>query len=182
MATKKAAGEKAKGGAPRKPGRPSSYTLETAEAICEAIARGKALHRICEAEGMPDPVTVYRWLNENEEFRNRYARARERQADLYAAEIIEIADDSSDDELFVESSDASGAGARRVCNNEFVQRSKLRVDARKWAAARLAPKKYGDRVMNEITGADGGPVEINEVQRAARIAAILSGAKRRAGK
>src|SRR5260370_29653217 len=73
----------------------------------------------------------------------RYARAREEQADKLFREIIEIADDASGD--YVTTSDG-----KRIVDHENIRRSRLRVDARKWAAARLAPKKYGDRVLVEI--------------------------------
>jgi hypothetical protein len=87
-----------------------------------------------------------------------YARAREAQAELYASEIIDISDDATQDELFTDE-------GKRVCNAEFVMRSKLRVDARKWVASKLLPKKYGDKVTQEITGKDGkdlpaGPTNI----------------------
>ena len=73
------------------------------------------------------------------------------QADYYAEEIIEISDDSSGDELTDED------GKTRI-NSEFVNRSRLRVDTRKWLMARMAPKKYGDKITQEVTGADGTPL------------------------
>jgi hypothetical protein len=72
-------------------------------------------------------------------------RAREEQADKLFRETIEIADDKSGD--YITTSDG-----KRVVDHENIQRSRLRVDARKWAAARLAPKKYGDRVEHDIKG------------------------------
>jgi len=86
---------------------------------------------------MPDKSTVLRWLGdeENLEFRDRYARAREMQADVLFDEVLEIADDTSGDW----SEDDDG---RRIFDHEHVQRSRLRVDARKWAAGKLAPKRY----------------------------------------
>jgi len=62
-----------------KTGRPTSYNTEIAHAICEEMAHtDHSLRRICDAEGMPDPATVYRWLEAHEDFRERYARERER--------------------------------------------------------------------------------------------------------
>src|SRR6516225_264540 len=75
----------------------------------------------------------------------RYTRAREAQADKFFREIIEIADDASRD--YVATSDG-----KRIVDHENIQRSRLRVDARKWAAARLAPKKYGDRIEHDHKG------------------------------
>ena len=80
-----------------------------------------------------------------DDFRDQYARAREEQADKIFREIIEIADDASGD--YVTTSDG-----KRIVDHENIQRSRLRVDARKWAAARLAPRKYGDRVEHDHKG------------------------------
>ncbi|OSI34568.1 hypothetical protein [Neisseria dumasiana] len=97
------------------------------ERICDMLAQGKSMVAICGLEDMPAQSTVYKWLAESEEFSERYARAREMQADLYADQIIRIADD---------------------CEPEAaaVAKAKAQIDARKWLAARLAPKKYGDRL------------------------------------
>ena len=76
-----------------KTGRPTTYSQEIADAICEELATtDHALHRICEREGMPDHATVYRWIASNQDFCDKYARARERQADFLAAQVVEIAD------------------------------------------------------------------------------------------
>src|SRR5260370_40206331 len=77
------------------------------------------------------------------DFRDQYARAREEQADKLFREIIEIADDASGD--YVTTSDG-----KTIVDHENIQRSRLRVDARKWAAARLAPKKYGDHISHDV--------------------------------
>jgi len=123
--------------------RPSTYTPELADLICEQIADGKSLRSICAAEGMPGKSTVFRWLAENEAFRDQYARAREAQADALADDILDIADYSARDTYTDEN------GNERT-NTEVVARSRLRVDARKWIAAKLKPKVYGDRT--ELTG------------------------------
>jgi hypothetical protein len=93
-----------------------------------------------------------------EEFSHMYAKARESQAEVLADQIIEIADDSTGDYIFVESQDKDGQGAKKVVNKEYVKRSALRVDARKWAAAKLLPKKYGDKTQMEHSGPNGGAI------------------------
>jgi len=119
-------------------GRPSLYNDQIVEEICEEIARGAALHRLCEdRKDFPAESAVYRWLEKHDDFREKYARARERQAERRAEEIILIADTEKD-----------AAVARN------------RIDARKWAAAKLLPKKYGEKYTTEITGPGGGPVEL----------------------
>lgn len=80
--------------------------------------------------------TVWDWLASDREFSQQYARAKIFCADCLADEIIEIADDSSRDTYI----DRKG---QRVINHKAIARAKLRIDARKWLAAKLAPKKYG---------------------------------------
>ncbi len=91
---------------------------------------------------MPAIRTVMYWLQRHEDFMQQYARAREIQAELLAEEIIEIADDSSGDVIV----DDDG---KEQTNHERVARSRLRVDARKWYASKLAPKRYGDRIQHD---------------------------------
>jgi hypothetical protein len=136
-------------------GRPSDYSPELTTAICIRLGLGESLREICREEDMPSKTTVMRWLAEHREFRDQYASAREAQADYYAEEIIEIADDGSND--WMERKNGSGE-TYEVENHEVLNRSRLRVDTRKWLMARMAPKKYGDRITQEVTGADGSPL------------------------
>ncbi len=118
----------------KKKGRPSLYTEALAVKICRRLAEGKSLRKVCEAKGMPSAETVRRWLLDNEDFCAQYARAREVQADRFAEEILEIADDASGDW-------AVDKDGKKALDHEHVQRSRLRVDTRKWLMARMAPKK-----------------------------------------
>lgn len=129
-------------------GRPSLYTPELANDICERIASGQSVVDICANDGMPDKSTVYDWLASKPEFADLYARAREQQADRYFAETIAIADDGRNDTQLDEE------GNVRV-DHDHINRSRLRVDTRKWAAARLSPKKYGDKIQTEHSGSIG---------------------------
>lgn len=138
-------------------GRPSSYTQEIADLICERIANGESLRTICADEAMPAKSTVFKWLAERSEFSDQYARAREAQADALFDEIIDIADDGTNDWMEKHSADGEAIGWRE--NGEALRRSVLRVDARKWMAGKLRPKVYGDRTQMEHTGANGGPIE-----------------------
>lgn len=135
-------------------GRPSSYSEAIADAICERIADGQSLRSICDLEDMPNKATVFRWLNVNEAFRDQYARAREAQADTIFDEILDIADDGHNDWMLRK----FGDDERWVENGEALRRSVLRVDARKWMAGKLRPKKYGEKITQEVTGEGGGPV------------------------
>lgn len=134
-------------------GQPTTYSEETANLICAALMEGYSLRKICSAEDMPACSTVFKWLAEHEEFSEQYARAREVQADTMADEIVDIADDGSNDTY----EDDDG---HVKTNYDVIARSRLRVDARKWIASKLKPKKYGEKVQNEITGKDGGEISI----------------------
>lgn len=117
-------------------GRPSIYTAELADTICKALAEGKSLRSICRDEGMPTEATVRMWAADDREgFYSQYTRARDIGLDCVAEEVFEIADDGSDH-----------------------QRDRLRFDARRWYLSKLAPKRYGDKITQEHTGADGGPI------------------------
>lgn len=137
-------------------GRPSSFTQETADTICQRLAEGQSLREICRDPKMPHRATVLRWLAvpENEIFRDQYARAREAQADHWADEILEIADDGTNDWMDRRAatgggrSEAAGDAEETVPNHEHINRSKLRVDARKWLMSKLAPKKYGEKITH----------------------------------
>lgn len=157
-------------------GRPSDYTQETADRICSQLAEGRSLRTICKADDMPSCVTVYAWLRKHDEFLKQYTRAKEDAADAFAEEMLDIADEASND--WMEIHDKDNVGYR--LNGEAINRSRLRVDTRKWIAAKLKPKKYGERVQAELTGKDGGPIEtvdMTEVEVARRIAfALQSGA------
>ena len=132
----------------KKVGRPPIYGQETRDQICALLAEGLSLRSICRQEGMPDLALVMRWLRDEPEFVAQYARAREAQADALAEEILEIADDGRNDWMQREDPDNGGYEFK----GEHVQRSRLRVDSRKWFVSKLAPKKYGDKVETEHTG------------------------------
>ena len=120
------------------------------EQLCsEIIATTKGVKAICKELGV-DHATVRRWIADDEECRDMYARAKEMQAELMEDDLLEIADDSSGDAI---------VGPNGIMlNAEFVARSRLRVDTRKWLMSKLKPKKYGDKLQTELTGANGGPL------------------------
>lgn len=117
------------------------------EQIFERVAKGESLNRICSEPDMPARKSFYEWVAEDETVLRRYEFAMLMRADTYAEETIEIADASENDRYIDEN-------GREVTDHEAINRSKLRVDARKWYASKLQPKKYGDRVVNEHQGGD----------------------------
>lgn len=121
-------------------GRPTDYSPELINEICDRIANGEPLVRICREEAMPNVVTVYRWLNKYPEFSNLYAKAKDAAADTLAEEIQDIADS-----IPMETTDKEG---NTKFDPAYINWMRLRVDARKWVAAKLKPRKYGDRLTH----------------------------------
>lgn len=115
--------------------------------VCLEIAEGKSLRSICEADDMPSAETIRVWLLDDAQFSAQYARAREEQADYYADEIIEIADTEDDP-----------------------NKARVRIDARKWKASKMQPKKYGDKIdLNH-----SGTIEhLSDEQLESRLAILL---------
>lgn len=131
-------------------GRPTDFGEEIAAIICERLSLGESVRSICRDEAMPDKATVFRWLAKHESFRDHYADARGVQADALFDEILDIADDGSND--WMERKNADGANIGWTENGEALRRSALRVDARKWIVSKLLPKKYGDKQQIEHSG------------------------------
>lgn len=156
--------------------RPSSFTAKTGDTICARLAAGESLRGICRDDAMPDASTVFRWLSGSDEtltsFREQYTRAREIQAHAFVDEIFEISDDGSNDWMARQGKDDAPGW---TLNGEHIQRSRLRVDSRKWFASKVLPKIYGDRVIQEVTGKDGGPIQTEEVNARELIASRIAG-------
>lgn len=119
-------------------GRPSIFSEELADEICERIADGESLRSICRDDEMPSKATVFRWLAEKQDFQDQYTRAREAQADSLVDDMLDIADGKK---ALLEGSDPD------------VQRDRLAVETRKWIAGKLKGK-YSDKVKH--VGGDEG--------------------------
>ena len=111
-------------------GRPTDYTPELTARICERLAVGESLRSICRDDAMPSMASIFLWLSKHPEFSEQYARAREAQAESHADRIVEIADDDTIDP----------------------NHKRIMVDARKWVASKLKPKRYGDKAEVEHKG------------------------------
>lgn len=116
------------------------HSEELENEICDRIAEGESLRAICQDDNMPGRRTVMEWIETNEAFRAKYARARVQQAEWLNDDMAEI--------------------------EESVLRGRLDTKAaqvvlgsKQWRAAKLAPKRYGERIASEISGPDGGPVK-----------------------
>ena len=136
-------------------GRPSLYTEEIAAEICQRIAEGETLNQICRDEHMPARPTVVGWCLENREgFSDRYARARDLQLEHWADEVIDVADDATND--YMEKVNGEDEKSSWALNGEHVQRSRLRIDSRKWLLSKLKPERYGDKLQH--TGDKENPI------------------------
>jgi hypothetical protein len=126
-------------------GRPSKYTPELATEICRRLAEGESLRSICRDDHVPAMSNVCNWLFTIPKFQEQYTRAREIQAEIQIDEIVDIADNSTNDWMERHGKDDIGWQE----NGDSIRRSHLRIETRKWCAAKLRPKKYGDRVQTQ---------------------------------
>jgi hypothetical protein len=132
----------------------SKYTPQIARKICEQIMQGKTLNQICKHHNMPSKERVVHWLAQpkNEDFREMYYYARRVQAEILVDEIIEIADDNEND--WTPSFNKKGEQNGWKPDHECIQRSRVRIDTRKWLAAKMLPRMYGEKVdvTHSVTG------------------------------
>jgi hypothetical protein len=155
--------------------RPKEFNQAIADEVCRRLAECGSLRRVCASDDMPYEYTVRRWYVENEDFAVAYARAKEAGIDALVDETLDIADDGSNDWMRSNKPDNEAY----VLNGEHSSRSKIRIETRRWLAERMLPKKYGVRTAHELSGPDGGPIQVDETVRSARIAALLAKAKER---
>lgn len=125
-------------------GRPSSYSVEIADKICERMIEGETIAEICRDESMPSRRTVYDWQDAHPEFRTRCARAREGMADDFEARMQSVTEK-------VEAGTLPPDAARVIVSNL------------QWRAAKAAPKTFGDAVNLKHSDPDGGPVAVSNV-------------------
>lgn len=131
-------------------GRPTKYSKELTSTLCERIALGASLRTVCKADDMPGMATVFSWLREYPEFQEQYARACEERTEAMSEDILDIADDGTND--WVEMNGDENQKERYSFNGEALQRSRLRVDTRKWLMSKMKPKKYGDKLDMTTNG------------------------------
>lgn len=129
----------------KKIGRPTIYTQELANEICAKIAsNGKGVKLLCaENPHWPNKDTIFVWLKNYSDFSDQYVQAKRCQVETFIDEILEIADDSTHDNYVTEQ-------GKVTCNNEYIARSRLRIDTRKWLASKLVPKIYGTGKNNTV--------------------------------
>lgn len=129
------------------------YSQALANRICDMIAEGKSLRSILKMDGMPASSSVFKWLNQHQDFAEQYARAREAQADAIFDEMLDIADDGTNDSY------EDDEGNVRT-DHDVIARSKLRIETRKWMAGKLRPKKYGEKLDVNHGGQVDNPMQV----------------------
>lgn len=135
-----------------KQGRPTKYTDKLSDVICAKLSEGQSLRTVCKSDDMPCKATIFNWIRTNEDFLDQYTRAKQESADALTDEMLDIADDSTNDYMTKSNEDGSEYEA---VNAEHIQRSRLRIETRKWLSSKLKPKKYGDKLQAEITAPEG---------------------------
>jgi hypothetical protein len=120
-------------------GRPSTYTEEMGNLICDKLTEGMSVRKLCKMDGFPNPSTIYVWIDRFPEFAERYARARETATEDMLEDILEIADDPTID----------------------TQEKRVRIDTRKWAMGKLKPKKYGEKTTHEVGNKEGETLKVD---------------------
>lgn len=116
---------------------------EIIKTVLERMAEGESLRAILhKGNDMISRKTFNEWLSEDTVLSDQYARTCEDRQNKIFEEILEIADNSVKDTDIRD----SGSGVYEVPNTEWIQRSKIRIDARKWMLGKMNPKKYGDKM------------------------------------
>jgi hypothetical protein len=151
----------------KKIGRPSKFTQALAGKICERVASGESLRKVCATPGYPHMSNVLRWLADDKKaaFRDQYARAREAQADAMAEDLLELHEKAWVPVLIGGKPVMVKGEPLMTVDKASVAAVRLEAENKKWLMGKLKPKKYGDKVTQEHTGADGGPIKAETVTR-----------------
>lgn len=147
MATKK----------PIKAAKPASKPTkdEISQAVLDGMAiGGLSCFKACQAAGVPNS-TFMRWVDADAKLAERYAHAREDLIEKMAQELLDLSDQD--------------VGQTHDNKKDWaaIQKHKLQVDTRKWLLARLAPKKYGDRLA--IAGDESAPLKVEQTIDASKL-------------
>lgn len=134
-------------------GRPSIYTPEIVRAICERLAGGEPLAQICRDDGMPCVTTVWNWEKADPRLAESIARAREAGEEVIGADCLRIADTPVEGEERTTKPD----GSVEIKCGDMLGHRKLQVDTRLKLLAKWNPRKWGDKIQQEVTGPNGGP-------------------------
>jgi len=151
-----------------KRGRPSGYSSAVADKICSNMAAGISLNSTCKQTDMPSMTSVFKWLGLHKEFADKYTKAMDSRARFLFEETLEIANTPHPGERITikeiaATRDKKAADGKTIKGKsatvekstvlvDMIEHRRLQVDTRKWILARMDPKKYGDRINNDVTG------------------------------
>jgi transposase-like protein len=160
------------------PHRPTTYSPELAKRICELVAGSTmTLQQIARHLGIASAGVIQVWRQRHTDFAEMYARAREMQMELRADELLEIADDGSNDWMGVE---AEEGRIVRVLDHEHVRRSEVRINTRKWLMTKFAPKRFGQRPQPDSGKETMEAIAAkSDAERLEEMLALIARAKRR---
>jgi hypothetical protein len=116
----------------------STFTPELGDAICDLVASGDSQREAARKNGVNE-ASVRFWRREIPEFGSQYARAVTERAEVFFERGNDI--------------------AMAIKTGEEAQVARVQLDWLKWSAARMGPKQYGDKVQQEVSGPDGGPIQ-----------------------
>ncbi len=134
---------------------PIPFDQSKADEVCERLSGGESLVNICKDEAMPPQTIVFQWLSKQPEFAQNYARARQFWAESEFEKMMEIADTPQ----LGEKTKTTDKGTE-VITGDMTDHRRLQVDTRKWALARMFPKKYGDATLLKHGDPDGNKLDI----------------------
>ena len=138
-----------------------AFSQPIADLICERLAGGESLRSICADKGMPHESTVRMWARDDVQgFSTQYTRAREIGYDCLAEEALHIADTP----VIGVKTKTNEKGEIETVEGDMIEHRRLQVDMRKWMLSKMLPKRYGDKVTTELTGPNGGAVQVVQVE------------------
>lgn len=145
---------------------PNANTKAT---ICNRLIDGESLRTICRSDGMPSKSTVCLWLAADEDFQARYSAARRLQAETLQDEILDI---SNTPLLGLKTTTKDGKV--ETVEGDMIEHRRLQVDARKWVASKLDPKRYGEASLLKLADAEGQKLDMPESDMSVRLASLAA--------
>ena len=148
---------------PNPRGRPTTYTKERGDQICELISEGRTTLAVSRMLGMKRH-TIIKWARKYPDFGAMYAQARQHLYEHWADEILDDAENETRDNVsrrVIKTGYSQKLGdynetiEQITSDNTAVQRDRLKVDSKKWLLSKLLPKEYGDKIETQLTGKDG---------------------------
>lgn len=152
---------------PKHPGgRPTKYTQELADEICENLALGNSLRSVCQGDNIPSVKTVFNWMRTYPEFLQQYARAKEESADAMAEELLYIADNQE----IGTTTTTKGDGSVETKEEDMLGHRRLKIESRKWLMAKMKPKRYGDKLDVTTAGETINPYALLTLEELRKLA------------